>query len=139
MEFILLMDRIKCCYNTTLQILTNSPVLHSLIIRECEDVADILKFLCHIHGGLRKLILKDCWLGKDSTGLLYPDLEVLSLELCYPLTSAGYCLIPHLKKLSELNLSEFDSDYVSVLNHWRRMFVYVNARRRTPLEIRFIY
>ena len=80
MEFILLMDRIKCCYNTTLQILTNSPVLHSLI-REHEDVADILKFVCHIHGDLRKLILKDCLLGKDSTGLLgsivtlYPDLE----------------------------------------------------------------
>ena len=78
---ILLIDRIKCCYNTTLQILTNSPVPHSLIIREREDVADILKFLCHIHGELRKLILKNCLLGKDSTGLLgsivtlYPDLE----------------------------------------------------------------
>ena len=74
-------------------------------------MADILKFLNHIHGYLRKLVLICCSLGEDSTGLLanivalYPDLEVLSLEGCDQLTSAGYHLIPRLMKLSELNLS----------------------------------
>jgi hypothetical protein len=83
-------------------------------------VADILEFLFHIHGDLRKLILEDCYLGEDSTGLLtnivalYPDLEVLSLGRCYPLTSAAHCLIPHLKKLSELNLSNCEVDYVFI-------------------------
>ena len=111
MEFILLMVRIKCGYNTPLQVLTAAPALHSLIIRQRVDVADILEFLKHIHGDLSKLILKDCFLGEDSTGLLanivasYPDLEGLSLEGSYPITSAGHCLIPRLKKLSELNLS----------------------------------
>jgi len=81
-------------------------------------VVDILEFLNHIHGDLRKLIFFYCNLGEDSTGLLtnivalYPDLEVLSLERCYSLTSAGYCLIPRLKKLSELNLPGCMVDYV---------------------------
>jgi hypothetical protein len=97
-----------------------TPALHSLIVRHRKDVADILQFLFHIHGDLRKLILKYCYLGEDGTGLLanivalYPDLEVLSLEGCIPLTSAGYCLIPHLKKLSELNLSYCQVDYMYV-------------------------
>jgi hypothetical protein len=83
-------------------------------------VADILKYFNHIHGDLRKLILKYCWLGGDGTGLLanivglYPDLEVLSLESCHPLTSDGYVLIRRLKKLSELNISDCEVDYVYV-------------------------
>ena len=83
-------------------------------------MADILEFLNSIQGGLRKLILKYCSLGDDSTGLLanivalYPDLEVLSLEHCYQITSAGYCLIPRLKKLSVLNLMNYKVDYVCV-------------------------
>jgi hypothetical protein len=65
-------------------------------------------------------MLKYCYLGEDGTGLLadivalYLDLEVLSLESCLPLTSAGYCLIPRLKKLSERNLSNCEVDYVYV-------------------------
>jgi len=88
-----------------------APALHSLTICKREDVADIVKFLSHIHGNLRKLILEYCHLGEDSTDLLanivalYPDLEVLSLEGCLGLTSAGYHFIPRLKKLSELSLS----------------------------------
>ena len=120
MEFILLMDRIKLWLNNPLQVLTVAPALHSLIIRERKDAARIVEFLFHIHGYLRKLILDGCWLGENSTGLLrkilelYPDLEVLSLEGCYPLTSAGYCLIPRLKKLSELKLSFCEVHYVCV-------------------------
>jgi hypothetical protein len=110
-EFILLMGRIKHWYNTHLQVLTNAPALHSLIILERNDAARILEFRFRNRGYLRKLILKRCSLGEDSTGLLanivalYPDLESLSLVRCHPLTSTGCCLIPRLKKLSELNLS----------------------------------
>ena len=81
------------------------------------DVADILKFVFHKHVELRKLILHDCWLGEHNTGLLEnilalcQELEVLSLESC-ELTSTGYCFIPHLKKLSELNLSHAEVHYV---------------------------
>jgi len=81
-------------------------------------VADILEFLFHKHVDLRKLILKCSWLGEDGTGLLanivalYPDLEGLSLDDCYRITSAGYCLLPRLKKLSELNLSSCEVDCV---------------------------
>ena len=98
--------------------LTSAPALHSLIICQRTDAARILEFLFHIRGYLRKLILEDCWLGEDSTGLLanivalYPDLEVLSLEMCYPLESAGYCFIPHMKKLTELELLGSEVDYV---------------------------
>jgi len=51
-------------------------------------VADILEILFHIHGDLRKLMLKYCYLGEDGTCLLanivdlYLDLEVLSLDVC---------------------------------------------------------
>ena len=120
MEFTLLMDRIKCWLNTALQVLTAAPALHSLIIRQREDAADILEFLFPIRVDLRKLILEYCYLGKDSTGLLanvkalYRDLEGLSLEGCYPLTSAGYGHIAHLKKLSELNLSNSQVDYIYI-------------------------
>ena len=117
MEFILLMDRIKCWYNTPLQVLTNEPALHSLIICERNNAARILKFLFHIRDYLRKLIIKYCCLGEDSTGLLtnivamYLDLEILSLENCSPLECAGYCFIPRLKKLSELYISNCEVDY----------------------------
>jgi len=120
MEFILLMERIKCLYKTPLQVLTAAPTLHSLIVRERWDLEDILEFLNHIHVDLRKLIIKDCWFGKDSTGLLanivalYPDLEVLSLEKNYGLKSDDYCLIAQLKKLSELNLTLYEVDYMYV-------------------------
>ena len=94
--------------------------MHSLIIRDRKDVADILEFLNHIHGDLRKLIIEGCWFGEDSTDLianivaLFPDLEVLSLKGSSILTSAGCHLIPRLKKLSELNLFMCRVDYVSV-------------------------
>ena len=92
-----------------------APALHSRNV-----VADILEFLFRSHNCLRKLILIYCWLGEDSTGLLanivdlYPDLEGLSLAGCEPLTSAGYSLIPHLKKLSELKVSYYQVNYVYV-------------------------
>jgi len=111
MEFISLMDRKKCWYNTSLQVLRAAPALHSLNISFRQDVSHILKFLTHTHDDLKKLILKYCSLGGDCTAFfanvveLFPDLEVLSLEDCAPLSSAGYRLIPQLKKLSELKLS----------------------------------
>jgi hypothetical protein len=83
-------------------------------------VADILEFMKHKHVDLRRLILQDCWLGEESTGLLAnivalcPDLEVLSLERCNACTSADYRLIPCLKKLSELSLSSYEVHYVCV-------------------------
>ena len=95
-----------------------APALHSLIIREREDASRILEFLFHIRGYLRKLILDRCCLGEDSTGLLdkivdlYPDLEGLSMANCRPLTSAGYGLIPRMMKLSELDLSNCQVDYI---------------------------
>jgi len=94
--------------------------VHLLIVGERNDVADILEFLFHKHGDLRKLILEHCWLGEDGTGLfanivdLFPDLEVLSLLDCQKLTPASYSLIPLLKKLSELNLSDYVVGYVYV-------------------------
>ena len=127
-----------------MQVLTAAPALHSLTVRERQDVADILEFLFDIHVYLRRLILAHCSLGKDSTGLLanfvalYPDLEVLSLQWCRPLTSAGYCLIPHLKKLSELNLSYCQVHYVCV-KPFRDPFLHTCTCRRKPLEIHFIY
>jgi len=81
-------------------------------------VANILNFLFHNDAYLRKLILDFCYLGEDGTGLLskivdfYSDLEVLSLQGCYLITSDGYCLIQRLMKLSELNLSHCELYYV---------------------------
>ena len=126
------MDRIKCWYITHLQVLTNAPALHSLTVLHRKDVVDILEFLNHKHGDLRKLILKFCWVGEDSTGLLnnivamYPDLEGLSLEGYFPITSAGYSPISRLKKLSELNLSHCQVDYVCV----KLLETYVCIRER---------
>jgi hypothetical protein len=107
-----------------------APALHSLIVRDRKDVAVILQSLFHIHGYLRKLILENCWLGEDSTGLftnivaLYPDLEVLSLKCCQPLTSAGYLHIPCLKKLSELKLSYCEVDYMYIKLLETLVFIY---------------
>ena len=118
MQFILLLDTMKCWYNYPLQVLRNAPALHSLIIRSREDAAHILEFPNLKHVELRKLILKYCDFGDDGTRLLanivslYPQLEVLSLESCRGLTSADYCLILRLKKLSELNLSYSEVDCV---------------------------
>ena len=100
--------------------LTAAPALHSLIVCDRQDAAHILKLLIDKNVELRKLLIKRCWLGEDSTGLLtntvklYPDLEVLSLESCHPPPSASYCLIPNLKKLSELKLSYCQVHYVYV-------------------------
>jgi len=64
--------------------------------------------------------LEYCYLGEDDTGLLasivslYPDLEVLSLAGCRPLTSSVYRFLSSLKKLSELNLSDCQVHYVCV-------------------------
>jgi len=91
-----------------------------LVIHDHVIVEDILEFLFHKHIDLRKLILKNCWLGEDGSGCLanivalFPDLEGLSLEGCFPITSAGHCLLPRLKKLSELNLSHCEVDYMYV-------------------------
>jgi hypothetical protein len=87
-----------------------APALHSLIIHEREEAAHILKIVFDRHVDLRKLIVRKCSLGEDSTDILtnivtlYPDLEALSLEGCRLITSAGYRLIAQLKNLSELNL-----------------------------------
>ena len=103
-----------------MQVFTAAPALHTLIIPEREDVANILEFLNHTHGDIRKLILERCCLGLDSTGLLanivslYPDLEVLALQKCRPLTSDDYCLIAQLKKLSELHISYCQVYYMYV-------------------------
>jgi hypothetical protein len=144
MKFILLLHTIKCWYNTPLQVLTAAPALHSLIIcnRNKYNVDEIVEFLFQKPLDLKRLILHHCYIGDDSTGLLasivalYPDLEVLSLESCSPCTSACYCLIPRLKKLSELNLSYCEVHYVKLLE--MRVCV-CEARRRTPLAIHIIY
>jgi hypothetical protein len=97
-----------------------APALKSLSIHERKDVACILGFLFPKHVDLRELILECCSLGKDGDGhltnivALYPDLEVLSLESCRPLSAVGYHSISHLKKLSELILACCQVDYVCV-------------------------
>ena len=141
LEYILLIDRIKCRLNIPLQVLSVAPLLHSLVIRERNDVAEIVQFLDHNYINLKKLILGKCLLGEDGPGLfanivkLCPHLEVLSLKECHPTISTGYCLIPCLKKLSELNLSHCQVDYVCVMLE-THMCMRV-ACGRTPLEIRF--
>jgi hypothetical protein len=142
MEFIVLIGRIMCWYNTPLQVLTAAPALHSLIVCQRDDVEDILKFPFHIRGYLRKLIVNCYWFGHPRTGLLativalYPDLEVLSLVHHYSLTSDYYCLIRHMKKLSELTISSCEVHYIKLLE--TRVCVR-EARSRTPLAIHIIY
>jgi hypothetical protein len=97
-----------------------APALHSLVISGREDAERVLRTLIGSRVGIRKLIVVRCFLGVDSTGLLtkiialYPGLEALSLERCYPLKPAVYSLIPSLKKLSELNISNSQVNYVYV-------------------------
>jgi hypothetical protein len=94
--------------------------MHSLVIRQRQDAANILECLFSIRVNLRKLIVEYCYHCTESTGLLanvvafYPDLQVLSLEGSYPLTFAGYSLIPGLKKLSELNLTFSPVEYIYI-------------------------
>jgi hypothetical protein len=86
------------------------PTRDSLIISEREDVEHIVGIILGSHVNLRQLILENCKFGDESTGILtkivalYPELEVLSLRGCYPITSAGHSLIAQLKKITELNL-----------------------------------
>ena len=100
--------------------LTAAPALHSLIVRERWDVLDILKFLHRKHCDLRKLIIEYCELDEHRDDLIanivpfYPDLEVLSLKGPNRLKSDDYCLIAQLKKLSELNLTTYEVDYMYV-------------------------
>ncbi|KDR11567.1 F-box protein SKP2A-like [Zootermopsis nevadensis] len=106
---------LKCNYDSefmrVVQVLTDVPALHSFNIYGREDAAQLLEFLFDTCDYLNELILQFCNLGEDSTRLLtdivafYPDLEVLVLKGCKPLTDAGYSLIPRLQKLSGLNLS----------------------------------
>jgi hypothetical protein len=118
--FILSMERINCWYNTPLQVLTNAPALHSLIIYNRQDAEDILNFFFCKNVDLRKLIVNNCQLGEESTDLLNnivkfcPDLEVLTLVRCHPIHHDGYCHISHLKKLSELFLGYIEVHYVCV-------------------------
>ena len=97
-----------------------APALRSLVIRQRDDVADILEFLFHKRGDLRKQILKCRWLGDNGSGLLanivslYPGLEFLSLEGCNPLTTTSYCLLLHVKKLCELKVSNCEVYYACV-------------------------
>jgi hypothetical protein len=122
----------------------NAPALHSLFVHKRNDAARILEFLFHKPGDLRKLILERCWLGEDGTGLLenivalYPDLEVLSLKYCRQLTPASYGLIPRLKKLSELNLSNWEVHYIYVKVLETHICIH-EACRRTCLEIHIIF
>jgi hypothetical protein len=137
MKFILLLHIIKCWYNTLLQVLTAAPALHSLIIRgrKKHDVDEILEFVSQKPLDFKRLILQDCALSASIVAL-NPYLEVLSLEHCHPLTSDDYCLIPRLKKLSELNISFCEVHYVKLL----KTHVCVReARSRTPLAIHIIY
>jgi hypothetical protein len=140
MIFILMVDRIKCCLNPYLQILTVAPALHSLIVRDRKCVASTLKFLSHGCAHLRKLILNYCNLGKDGTGLLtnivtsYPDLECLSLKGCHKVTSAGYGVIARLKKLSELNLSHTKVHYVYVNVLQTHMCIWKRMKEKTPIN-----
>jgi Ran GTPase-activating protein (RanGAP) involved in mRNA processing and transport len=96
-----------------------APSQHSLIIDRRDDAERILGTLFDRHIDLRKLILRYCTVHEDGTGILsnivafYPDLEVLTLQGCSKITSAGYSVIPRLKKLIELNLSNCQVNYMS--------------------------
>ena len=118
MQYILLFDIINCWLNTPWQVLTAAPALQSLIIRKREDAAHILEVLFHKPRDLRKLTLKHCWLGDDGTRLLanivefYPAVEALTLADSRQLTRVSYALIPRLKKISELHLTDYEVHYM---------------------------
>ena len=135
----------KVLINTPLQVLTAAPALHSLIIRVRNDAADNLEFMFHIRGYLKGLILEYCYLGKDSTGLLanivalYPDLEILSLRGCYPLSSAAYCLIPCLKKHSELDLANCKVNYIYVNLSYTHVCICEHIEGTAPRNTLYIF
>ena len=117
-----------------------APALHSLIISDHKCVERILNFLSPVGAYLRKLILNNCHLRKDGTGFLkrivelYQDLEVLSLEGCFPITSAGYCEIARLEKLSELNLSYTKVHYVYVNVLETHVYICERMKVNTPIN-----
>ena len=121
-----------------------APALHSLTTYNEDIVADILEFLVHKHIDLRKLIIKNCWLGERIPGILanfvdlYQDLEGLSLEGCTSFVSGVFCPIARLKKLSELNLSFCEVQYMC-LKLLETHVCICEACRSTPLEIYFMY
>jgi hypothetical protein len=97
-----------------------APALHSLTIHNRHDAADILELPLKIRS-LKELRIEHYILDfKDISGpfanivSLYPDLEVLSLAGNHRLTSSSYRLIPRLRKLSELDLSYCQVEYVYV-------------------------
>jgi hypothetical protein len=102
----------------------------------------ILKFLNHVHE-LRKLKLVRCFLGADGTEIitkivaLYTELESLSLTNCGLLWSEDYCLIGHLKKLTELDIADFEVHYFS--KPLESDVAYIKTCIRSPLEMGFIY
>jgi len=118
--------------------------MHLLIIRQRKDAVHILKIVFHKHLNIRKLILKGCWLGESSNGLLanivdlYPDLDGLSLVDRGPLTPASYGLIPRLKKISELELSDWEVNYLCVKLLETHISI-CEERRKIHLEIQFSY
>jgi hypothetical protein len=93
------------------------------------------------HVGIRKLIVSYCNLGKDGTGLLtkiidlYVDLEALTLAKCRPVTPAAYSLIPQLKKLSELNISNHQVNYVYVKQLQTHVCLHFQNTARNTLYI----
>jgi hypothetical protein len=149
MEFIVLMDRIKCRYNTPLQVLKAAPALDSFIIIGRDDVAYILEFMKHKQFDLRKLILVQCSLGESSTSILgniealLPDLEVLecyrSWEGSRPITcDDSHCVIPSLKKPSELTLSYSKVHYVCVNLLETHVCIYESMWENTPRNTFYI-
>jgi hypothetical protein len=81
--------------------------LHSLIFCQREDAAHILGILFDRHFDLRKLIMKDCYVVDESTGMaLYSELEGC-LHFC--------CLLSH--PTPEETLDPNFSDFLPVLVH----------------------
>jgi hypothetical protein len=135
----------KVLINSSLQVFTVAPALHSLIIRERKDASHILQILFDSHVDLRKLIMKDCNLGDDATGILkkivalYPELEALVLKGCYPLHSAAYSVIPHLKKLSELILSHYRVHYEYVKQLQTDVCICEHMYQNTAINTYYIF
>jgi hypothetical protein len=69
---------------------------------------------------------------------LHPDLEDLEMEGCRPPTSNGYCLIPSLKKLSELTLSYCQVHYVRVNLLETHVFICESMWENTPRNTFYI-
>jgi hypothetical protein len=89
-----------------------APALHSFTIPRGCGTAQILGTLFDCHVDLRKLILKGRRVPEDDCAdvltkivALYPELEALTLDSCFSLRFVPNSLIPSLKKLSELNLT----------------------------------